>query len=120
MHSTEYEIEELKRQAKVTDEQLDTRIEQHELPELAGYFDNINDGYLVKMNLPEGQQTDVRTRAYVEGTLAGMLLALQLWLKCQLKTTFRALIVIFLSLGKKSAAVNVFKYLSKEGKHAAN
>ncbi len=117
MHFTEFTIEELKKQAKVTDEQLDTRIEQHELPVLAGYFDNANDGYLVKMNLPEGQQTDVRTRAYVDGTLAGMLLALQLWLKCQLRTTFRALIIILLSLGKNKVAMKVFKYLSKEGKY---
>ncbi len=82
---------------------------------LAGYFDNINDGYLEAMNLSPGQQTDVKKREHVEGTLAGMMLALTLWLKCQLRGTFRALIIILLSLGKRMVAVQIFKYLSKEG-----
>ena len=81
---------------------------------LAGYFDNINDGYLEAMDLSQGHQTDVRERAK-EGTLAGMMLALTLWLKCQLRGTFRALIVILVSLSKRSIVVKVFNYLSKQG-----
>ncbi len=113
--STQLTIDQLKRETKVTGQQLDTRISQSDLPFLASYFDNINDGYLETMNLSPGQQTDVRNKTHVYGTLAGMMLALTLWLKCQLRGTFQALIIILLSLGKRLVAVQVFKYLSKEG-----
>ena len=66
------------------------------------------------MNLSLGEQTDVREKAK-EGTLAGMILALKLWLNNQLRESFRALIVILLSLDKRSVAAQVFKYLSKKG-----
>ncbi len=66
------------------------------------------------MNLSLGEQTDVREKAK-EGTLAGMTLALKLWLNNQLRESFRALIVILLSLDKRSVAAQVFKYLSKKG-----
>ncbi len=112
---TQLTIEELKKETKVADQQLDTGIERTDLPVLASYFDNINDGYLEAMNLSPGQQTDVRKKENVGGTLAGMILALTLWLNSQLRGTFRALIVILLSLGKILVAAQVFKYLSKKG-----
>ncbi len=98
---------------KLIDEQLNTAIKEPDLPELAASFDNVHDGYLEKLELLPGEQTDVRTRAYVEGTLAGMLLALKLWrLNKGLEATFRALLLILLSLLKGDVAVQVCKYLS--------
>ncbi len=83
---------------------------------LASFFQSIDDGYLQVMNLNPGQQSDVRGRAHLNGTAAGMMLALQLWLNSQLRGSFRALIFISLSLGKKRDAVQIFKYLSGEGR----
>ena len=65
------------------------------------------------MNLSVGHQTDVRERTK-EGTLAGMMLALTLWLNGQLRGTFQALIFILLSLGKISVAIQVFKIFIKK------
>ncbi len=98
---------------KLTDEQLNTAIKEPDLPELAAFFDNVHNGYLERLELLPGEQTDVRTRAYVDGTLAGMLLALKLWrLTKGLEATFRALLLILLSLLKENVAVQVCKYLS--------
>ncbi len=83
---------------------------------LADFFESIDDGYLQMMKLNPGKQTDVKGKAHLNGTAAGMMLALQLWLNSQLKGSFRDLIVISLSLGKKSDAVQIFKYLSGEGR----
>ncbi|XP_064391174.1 NACHT, LRR and PYD domains-containing protein 12-like isoform X2 [Halichondria panicea] len=97
---------------KVTDEQLNTTIKEPDLPELAACFDNVHNGYLEKLELLPGEQTDVRTRAYVDGTLAGMLLALKCWILTKgLEATFRALLLISLSLLKENVAVRVCKYL---------
>ena len=98
---------------KLTDEQLNTAIKEPDLPELAACFDNVNNGYLEKLGLLPGEQTDVRTRAFLEGTVAGMLLALKCWILInRLNATFRALLLIILSLLKENVAVRVCKYLS--------
>ena len=57
--------------------QLNTRVKELDLPKLSSYFDNIHDGYLEKLGLSSGQQTDVRDRTFVHGTHAGMLRALK-------------------------------------------
>ncbi len=109
---SELTIDNLKTEMKVTDEQLNTAIKEPDLPELAACFDNVHNGYLEKLELLPGEQTDVRTRAYVDGTLAGMLLALKCWILTKgLEATFRALLLISLSLLKENVAVRVCKYL---------
>ncbi|XP_064391114.1 NACHT, LRR and PYD domains-containing protein 5-like [Halichondria panicea] len=109
----ELTIDDLKTELKLTDEQLNTTIKEPDLPELAACFDNVHKGYLEKLELSPGEQTDVRTRAYVDGTLAGMLLALKFWILTNgLDATFQALLLVILSLLKEDIAVRVCKYLS--------
>ena len=106
-------IKTLKRKTRVTDEQLDTRIEETDLPKLSLYFNNTHDGYLEKLGLSSGQQTDVKSHAFVHGTQAGMLLALKYWLDRVLaEGTFRALLLILISLDKGDVAIKVAQYLS--------
>ena len=108
-------IETLKREVKFTDEQLDTRVEETDLLKLSSYFDTTHDGCLA-MGLSSGQQTDVRSHAFVHGTQAGMLLALKYWLdRVVAEGTFRALLLIILSLDKGDIAINVAQYLSAKG-----
>ena len=105
----------LKKEFKVNDCQLDSNINEIELPELAACFDNTDD-YLEKLELSPGQQTDVseeKAKTRLNRTQAGMKLALRYWLnKKQLQATFRALLLILLSLLKGDVAVQVCKYLS--------
>ncbi len=51
-------VEELKRGMELTDQQLDTQVEERDLPEVSACFDNTDD-YLEKLELSPGQQTDV-------------------------------------------------------------
>ena len=96
----------------VPEEQLETKVEEADLPELAVCFDNTED-YVEKLELSSGQQTDVRIQAFVNGTHAGMKLALKYWRsRNSLVATFRALLLIILSLLKGDVAVQVCKYLS--------
>ena len=60
---SELTIDDLKTEMKLTDEQLNTAIKEPDLPELAACFDNVHKGYLEKLELSPGEQTDVRTRA---------------------------------------------------------
>ncbi len=105
----------LKREFEVTDSQLDTKVKEIEIPQLAACFDNTDD-YLEKLELSPGQQTDVteeKAKTRLNRTQAGMKLALKYWLyKNQLQATFRALLLIILSLLKGDVAVQVCKYLS--------
>ncbi len=100
---------------KLDDQQLDSRIEEHDLPEVSACFDNTDD-YLEKLELSPGQQTDIneeKAKALLNRTQAGMKLALKYWQnKNQLQATFRALLLILLSLLKGDVAVRVCKYLS--------
>ncbi len=100
---------------ELTDQQIDTKVEEYDLPEVSACFDNTDD-YLDKLELSSGQQTDVKTKAYVEGTQTGMKLALKYWvIKRPLQATFRALLLIILSLCKGDVAIAVCKYLSGKG-----
>ena len=108
-------IEHLKKEVEVTDDQLDLRVEEADLPEVAAYFDNTND-YVDKLGLTAGEQTDVRTQSFVNGTQAGMKVALKHWRNSNpINSTFRALLLILLSLLKGDIAVRVCKYLSDKG-----
>ncbi len=111
-------IEALKRETNITDEQLDTRVEELDLPKLSSYFDNTND-YVEILGLSPGQQTDVieeKARTALNRTHAGIKLALKYWLNRVLSEgTFRALLLIILSLDKGDVAIKVAQYLSAKG-----
>ena len=110
--ATGLSIEMLKKKIEVTDEQINARVEDSDLPELSLCFDNTED-YVEKLKLSPGEQTDVRVQAFVNGTHTGMKLALKLWKnKNPLEATFRALLLILLSLLKGDVAVQVCKYLA--------
>ena len=101
----------------VTEDQLETHVEEADLPELAACFDNTED-YVEKLELSPGQQTDVRTQTFVNGTHTGMKLALKYWRsRNPLVATFRVLLLIILSLLKGDVAVRVCKYLSDKCKY---
>ena len=105
-------IDLLKGETNITDDQLDQRLEEADLPEVAACFDN-PEYYVQILGLTPGQQTDVRKQAFVSGTQAGMTVALTYWRnRNPLVATFRALLLILLSLVKGNVAVQVCKYLS--------
>ena len=113
VHSThsELSVDLLKRETQITDEWLDQRLEEADLPEVAACFDNTED-YVEKLGLTPGQQTDVRAKAFVNGNQAGMKVALKHWRnRNPVEATFRALLLILLSLLKGDVAVRVCKYL---------
>ena len=102
-------IDDLKRVEGVTDLQLDEELQEFDLPQLADYFDNTED-YVVNLGLTPGQQTDVRTQTLVNGTQIGMTLALRYWRNRNPGGgTFRALLLILLSLRKADVAFQVCK-----------
>ena len=103
----------LREESNVTDDQLDTKLEEADLPEVAACFDNTED-YGEKLGLSPGQQTDVRTQTFVNGSQTGMKVALKYWRsRNPVEATFRALLLILLSLLKGDVAVRVCKYLSR-------
>ena len=100
----------------MTDELLDMTVESIELLDLAACFDNTED-YVDKLQLNPGQQTDVRFQASVNGTQAGMKLALKYWRERNpYEATYRALVQILLSMKKGDVAVRVCKYLFNRGR----
>ena len=101
----------------MTDELLDMTVESIELIDLAACFDNVDD-YVDKLQLYPGQQTDVKSQAFVHGTQTGMKLALKYWKeKNPYESTYRALLLLLLSLKKGDVAVRVCNYLFIKGKH---
>ena len=110
---SELSIDLLKRETQITDEWLDQRLEEADLPEVAACFDNTED-YVEKLGLTPGQQTDVmRTQTLLNSTQVGMKVALKYWRnRNPVEATFRALLLILLSLLKGDVAVRVCKYLS--------
>ena len=113
-----FTIETLKRETEIIDDQLDTTVEETDLPKLSSYFDNTGD-YVEMLGLSPGQQTDVieeKARTALNRTQAGIKLALKYWLDRVLaEGTFRALLLILLSLDKGDVAIKVAQYLSDKG-----
>ena len=109
---SELSIDDLKRETNVADDQLDQRLEEADLPEVAACFDN-PEYYIQILGLTPGQQTDVRTQAFVSGTHVGMKVALTYWRNSNpLVATFRTLLLILLPILKGDVAIGVCKYLS--------
>ena len=109
-------VDDLKKELKLTDAQRDTRIEETVLHDLAAFFEN-SDDYVERLGLRPGQQTDVKDKVIARGNEAGVKLALKYWRERNpYEATYRALLVILLSLKKGTVAVSVGKYLSSKGK----
>ena len=73
--------------------------------------------YVEKLGLSSGQQTDVKTQTYLNSTQAGMKVALKYWRNINaLEATFKAILLILLSLLKGDIAVQVCKYLKNKCK----
>ena len=94
----------------------DSTIEEVDLPDLAGCFDNTDD-YVERLGLSPAQQTDVnevKAKTVLNRTQAGMKLALKYWVqRLRDSATYRVLLAILLSLiDKGDVAVRVCKYLS--------
>ena len=95
-------------------------MEETDLPKLAACFDNSED-YVEKFGLTRAEQTDVKTETFRRGTQAGVKEALKCWTsKNPYEATFRALLLILLSVFKGDIAVQVCKYLYLKGKAVAN
>ena len=110
-------LELLKTETNVSDHQLDGRVEEADLPELAACFDNTED-YVEKLQLTTGQQTDVsevKAKTLLNRTQAGMKVALKYWRnRNPVEATFKTLLFILLSLLKGDVAVRVCKYLANK------
>ena len=97
----------------MTDEQLNTRIEETDLPELAACFENTED-YVEKLGLSPPQQNDIKVHSYLNNTEAGVKLALKCWIDRNLNSaTYRNLLAILCSLNKGDTIVRVCKHLSR-------
>ncbi len=114
MFIPELSIDVLQSKTTVSDGNLEVGLEGSDLPEIASYCDT-TDGYVDMLELSAGEQTDVKTKAFVHGTMAGMLLALKYWVrKNGSKATFRALIVILLAFRKEDVAMKVCYYINRK------
>ena len=107
-------VEDLKRRTGVSDMQLDSRIKEKDLPDLAGCFDQV-DIYLYKLNLTPGQQTDVKDLAHQSSTTVAMAAALKFWRQPNpFDATFRALLELLLDLRRGDVAVSVCQHITSK------
>ena len=110
-------ISQLKKELRVTDEQLNLELVEADLPDIAALFDNTHE-YVEKLGLTQGQQTDVKEKTFVHDTQTGMKLALKYWSRRNpYEATYKALLLILLSLKKGTIIVSVCEYLSSKSKH---
>ncbi len=100
-------IEEFKKRTKVTNSQLDSKIEEINMIDLAAHLDNV-DTYTVQLGLSPAEQRDVKIAQLAEGTQVAMDKALRLWRQHNPgAATYRALVVMLLRMGKEALAVDV-------------
>ncbi len=117
MFSVSGPIESVKRETKVTDEQLDRRVEETDFPHLAPHFDNATD-YVEMLGLTPAEQVNVKRIVEMYGNAAAIKRTLKHWLERVLaEGTFRALLLILLSLDKGDIAIKVAQYLSDKGEY---
>ncbi len=102
----------LKQQAKISDKQLDCRIKEDELWELAGLLGN-NELYVgvSGFNLNEADKADLKDCASVNGHQHAMTMALEKWINASYKKgqeiTYRVLVEILIELSKGTVAETV-------------
>ena len=107
-------IEELKRECGVSDEQLNTKIREEHLYDLAGCFDQL-ETYLDRLGLNPAQQTDIHDLAAQRGIQIAMAQALKLWRQPKpWLATYGALVEILLDLRRGDVADRVCQYIKQE------
>ena len=105
-------LQELVEQYNLTDEQLNSEIEDSDTPEMASCFDNKVTQYSSAMGLPPAEQADVNMLYQREGTQTAMMKCLQIWKQHNpSRATYRALLDIALSLGKGDTAHQICQQL---------
>ncbi len=106
-------LQELIKQYSLTDEQLNSKIEDSDNPKMALYFDNVCT-YSNAMGLAPAEQADVNRLYYSEGTQIAMMNCLQVWKqRNSSRATYRALLDIVLELGKGDTADKICQQLTK-------
>ena len=109
-------LRELSEKYVISNEQLDSEIEDRDMIMLARYFDNV-EYYLSVLELTPAEQTDVRMKTVSEGTQIAMYHCLSVWKQHNPSTaTLRTLLEILLSLKKEETASNVCKYFCPKHK----
>ena len=100
----------------ITNEQLDSEIEDSDMILLAAYFDNV-EYYLSVLGLTPAEQTDIKLKKVLEGTQIAMYHCLLVWKRHNpSRATLRRLLEILLSLKKEETASNVCKYFCPKHK----
>ena len=103
-------LQELIKQYSLTDEQLNSKIEDSDNPL---YFDSVRT-YSNAMGLAPAEQADVNRLYYSEGTQIAMMNCLQVWKqRNSSRATYRALLDIVLELGKGATADKICQQLTK-------
>ena len=101
------------REYRIDETQLDTKIREEDLYDLAGCFDYV-ETYLDKLRLNSAQQADIHDLAVRKGIQIAMNQALKLWRQPNpLSATFKSLIEILLDLRRGDVAVSVCQYITK-------
>ena len=96
------------------DQQLDAEIEEEDIYMLAENFDTVT-GLAEKLNLTPAKCGDVKRALDNEGTQAGVAMALKLWRRMDpSKATYRSLLEIVESLGRKDTTALIRKLISEK------
>ncbi len=105
-------LQELIKRYSLTDEQLDSEIEDSDTPKLALCFDNV-ELYSSSMGLAIAKQADVKESSRIYDTQAAMMKCLQIWKEHNpYQATYRALLNIVLGLGKGDTADQICQQLT--------
>ena len=108
------DVAELKRECGVSDEQLNTKIREEHLHDLAGCFDQL-ETYLDRLGLNPAQQTDIQDLAAQRGIQIAMAQALKLWRQPKpWLATYGALVKTLLDLRRGDVADRVCQYIKQE------
>ena len=107
-------MQDLQRETEVNDYQLDTKIGEDDLYDLAGCFDCYSiESYLIKLQLDTRQRAQVEDLAKRGNVQVAMLKALRFWLQPNpYAATFRALLEISLDLKRGDVADKICQYIS--------
>ena len=104
-------LQKLIKRYNLTDEQLNSEIEDSDTPKLALCFDDVK-LYSNAMGLLPAEQADVIRLYHTEGTRAAMMKCFQVWKEHNpLQATYRALLDIVLGLGKEVTANQICQQL---------
>ena len=113
--NSEYAFEVLKKELKLTDSQLSQKIEQKDIPFIAGCVDSI-DPYPDALELSGGEKTDVTKAEAGSGTRTAMGKCLSMWKShrpSRTAPTFKDLLDIMFGLERETDAEKVMEYIAR-------